>query len=279
MLGVFVGVPIAFWDIRTALDRILDNAAFALASIVLGSLFFAAVYANKEGILAFVFNGAKGKISDITKHTGSFAQAVVDREAQAAIKSMEQIAFEVGAWYSWASLRIWVISSILGLLVAFTAVTGTILLHSQNQLIEKQGEFFASQVAINRAELSTKISKKLEDMIKESGGFYRKLSESGEIAILNDVDCVRSIVDVPNRSKISITVTCRETKSRMSRILRLIEEIELLLATKALDEKTVADNWVSTIARFCESEQFMDYIALYRSLDPENYIGVTRLET
>lgn len=277
LLGLFLGVPLAFMDLGSAIERVLDSAAYIVLFLILIVAIFAILYVFRRKIVSRIFGGAQGKLTAIIDESKVFTQATIERDTSLALSSVQNILNEFAAWYGWVSLRTWVVSAVLGLMFAFAATAGTLLLYKQNQLITEHNKSIQIQVAIGRAEIADRIDRSLLEMFNIEGSFLKEYKTTTHLDVMDDELCLRLIVQDPGVDQANASERCNQVRLEMGKLLGIFEDISHLLSTKALDETTVRTSFISSVGSLCSRQHIMDYISLYRSVDNEYLTGLTDL--
>jgi hypothetical protein len=137
-VGIIVGVAITSIGLRSLADK-LDELIVGFISVVIfiGAVTVWIVF-NKDKILEKIF-GVKGTdLSDLKFHGIHLINNLSEKNYDAAEKNLSYLSSKTMAWYVWFSFRRWILIVFQALFIGFGGLLGTILLFSQNLLIEQQ---------------------------------------------------------------------------------------------------------------------------------------------
>lgn len=154
-IALLVAVPISL----VGLEALAEN----VTSLLVGTL-VALLLLGVLGTLVFMFRrrlfrGAVGDLSSVYEPLPEAVRAVKSGEMPAASEAVELAARRAVRWYGWVALRRWIVGAMVGLVAAFGALLGSVLLWEQNRLmivqnalIEKQNAFFQQQIRQDSAQ-------------------------------------------------------------------------------------------------------------------------------
>lgn len=156
-LALLVGVPIVIFSIYYFADNVTSLVMailFALCFIVFSS-FIIVIYRNK--ILKWLYGTTLKDLTEIADNgVDSFEKFSVGNIKEGRLEAKKTIS-SFAAYVSWLRFRNWVINLSIGLIVAFSTLIGTSLLHQQNKIIRKQNTFFQEQILRDRITSSSQI--------------------------------------------------------------------------------------------------------------------------
>lgn len=171
VMGLAVGFPLAM--IGTSF--LTDNAGLIVAIVLTIAIFVgltgAIILLFRKKILSFLFNLSTSQLDQFSKPLSETARNIMDRKADAAVDSAEELTKLLLARWTWLATRRWLIGSLTGLIAALAALAGTTLLFRQNELLaiqlvrlDQQNELLATQIELGEAQRSAGILPGLLDI-------------------------------------------------------------------------------------------------------------------
>ncbi|MEM6371829.1 MAG: hypothetical protein AAF727_03490 [Pseudomonadota bacterium] len=145
-------VPVALGIMGVAEERLRQMAVVLFAGVsVLVVLLVVALF-FRDAILRRVLGRSEVALEDVAGSlVGALAAASEGDRDKAADHARALVQGGVG-WYTWSSFYRWVIGSALGLLLAFGAFVGTVLLFEQTRTLRVQTERIGEQTALMEAQ-------------------------------------------------------------------------------------------------------------------------------
>ncbi|MEO0633616.1 MAG: hypothetical protein AAFY52_05730 [Pseudomonadota bacterium] len=146
--AALLAVPIAGGIMRSADEQILQVAIIIFVGVATLVVFLVFVLLFRDWILRRLLGRTEVALEDVA---GSLVQSVAaasagDRDAAAA--HAETFVKAGIGWYTWSNFYRWVFATALGLLLAFGAFWGTVLLFEQTRTLRVQTERIADQTAL-----------------------------------------------------------------------------------------------------------------------------------
>ncbi|MEL7165820.1 MAG: hypothetical protein AAGL96_10130 [Pseudomonadota bacterium] len=146
--AALLAVPIAGGIMRSADEQILQVAIVIFVGVATLVVFLVFVLLFRDWILRRLLGRTEVALEDVA---GSLVQSVAaasagDRDA-AATHAETFVKAGIG-WYTWSNFYRWVFATALGLLLAFGAFWGTVLLFEQTRTLRVQTERIADQTAL-----------------------------------------------------------------------------------------------------------------------------------
>lgn len=137
-VGIIIGVATTSVGLRSLSER-LDELIVGFISVIIfiGILTVWVVY-NKEKILSRLFGIDSTDLSDLKSRGIDLITNLSEKNYDEAEKNLSYISSKTMAWYVWFNFRRWILIVFQALFIGFGGLLGTILLFSQNLLIEQQ---------------------------------------------------------------------------------------------------------------------------------------------
>lgn len=139
IVPIAVGVWGAAGELAEYVAVFLFGTIAGLVVLVVVALFF------RNAILRRVLRRGEASLEDVTAALVTTISSASAGDRAAAEKSAVALGQTFAGWWAWANLYRWVIASALGLLLAFGAFTGTVLLFEQNRKLGEQTETLRTQ--------------------------------------------------------------------------------------------------------------------------------------
>jgi len=169
------GVAGTLWAISYLADNISQLVNIALLALLIACFLGTILVLLQGRLFRWLGLSVRARLADMAKPMHDAIVAGVEGDALAVGENL-RIAAERGAsWYTWVSIRRWIVGVTIGLLAGFAALIGSALLHEQNRLIRQQNEYFQLQNA------------KMETQIRMAESEGRILRRSQLIATLYDL--------------------------------------------------------------------------------------------
>ncbi len=154
ILALVPGVAGTLWAISYLADNVSQLVNIALLAILFTSFFGTLLIALQGRLFRWLGFTVRARLADVAQPVYDAVVTAVDGDPLAAGDHIRVAAERAASWYSWFSVRRWVIGITVALLAGFAALIGSALIHEQNRLIEKQNEYFQRQNAKLEAQLS-----------------------------------------------------------------------------------------------------------------------------
>ncbi len=138
-------VPIAVGVWGAAGDLVEYWAVFLFGGIVALLLVLGIFLFFRDAILRRAFGRGEATLQDVTGALVKTVSAASAGDRDAAEQHAIALTQTFAGWYAWSNLYRWVIATALGLLLAFGAFTGTVLLFEQNRKLGQQTETLRTQ--------------------------------------------------------------------------------------------------------------------------------------
>lgn len=166
--AVIVAVPIAVgvWGAASEFARnmsiLLFGAVGTLVAVLVVVLFL------RDWILRRTLGTTRATMEDFANSIGRIAASIASGDHKQLEIETQEIAKTALGWYAWSSFYRWVIGSAIGLLLAFGAFTGTVLLFEQNNRLQEQTVQFDTQNEILTLSLASELRLQLQDASQQA---------------------------------------------------------------------------------------------------------------
>jgi uncharacterized protein YjbI with pentapeptide repeats len=145
VLALVPGVAGTLWAISYLSDNISTLVNIALFAILVVSLFGTLLIVLQGRLFKWMGLRASTKLADVALPLHDVVKGAIEGDLDAAGDALRIAGERVASWYSWFSVRRWIIGISVALMAGFAALIGSALLHQQNSLIAAQNEFFRDQ--------------------------------------------------------------------------------------------------------------------------------------
>lgn len=147
---LIIPVAIGIWG---AADEFARNVAvFLFGAISILVILLVLGLFCRDWLLRRVLGTVATTLSDVTGSLVKGVSAAANGDRATAEKEAQAFATAATGWYVWSGFYRWVIASALGLLLAFGAFTGTVLLFEQNRKLSEQTVLLGEQGALMQAQ-------------------------------------------------------------------------------------------------------------------------------
>lgn len=155
-IGFFVAslliVPIAVGVWGAAGEFAREVAAFTFGAIAVLVVLLVVFLFFREPILKALLGRGEATLDEVTGRLVQTVSATTSGDRARAEEEAKALAQTVVGWWAWSNLYRWVIASALGLLLAFGAFTGTVLLFEQTRKLSEQTELMSAQTELMNAQ-------------------------------------------------------------------------------------------------------------------------------
>lgn len=145
-------VPIAVGIWGLAGDFARDMAVFVFGAVVAMVLLLIVTLFLRDRILLRLIGRSEASIEELSRSVVSVVSALGTGDISRAEAEATKLAATATNWYAWSNFYRWVIATTLGLLLAFGAFTGTVLLFEQTKKLGEQTELMSSQTNLMTAQ-------------------------------------------------------------------------------------------------------------------------------
>ena len=145
VLALVLGVPFAIWGVRYFSSRSGELSLFILAvlvAFVLLSVLF--IVFGRRIFLRFGLRFGERLSSTVTPLVSAIGSSL-SGDSSAVGGAVAEVGIKFASWYSWITLRNWIISGTIALLAVFGSLVGIALLEQQNSLLEAQNSLLTTQ--------------------------------------------------------------------------------------------------------------------------------------
>lgn len=145
-------VPIAVGVWGAAGEFAREVAAFTFGAIAVLVVLLVVFLFFRERILTAILGRGEATLDDLTGHVVQTVSAMSSGDRAKAEAEAKALAQTFVGWWAWSNLYRWVIATALGLLLAFGAFTGTVLLFEQTRKLSEQTELMSAQTDLMNAQ-------------------------------------------------------------------------------------------------------------------------------
>lgn len=137
-VGIIIGVATTSVGLQTMADKLDDLIIGFVTLIVVIGVVTVWIVTNKEKILKQLFGVTDTDLNDLKTRGFELVSNFSQKDYEEAEKNLSYIFSKASAWYVWFNFRRWIFIVFQALFLGFGGLLGTILLFSQNLLIEQQ---------------------------------------------------------------------------------------------------------------------------------------------
>jgi len=137
-VGIIIGVSVTSIGLRSLAEKLDELIVGFISVIILIGAVTVWIVFNKDKILEKVFGVRGTDLSDLKVRGIALLSNLSEKNYEEAEKNLSYISSKTMAWYVWFSFRRWILIVFQALFIGFGGLLGTILLFSQNLLIEQQ---------------------------------------------------------------------------------------------------------------------------------------------
>ncbi|MGI3186377.1 hypothetical protein [Nioella aestuarii] len=166
--AVIVAVPIAVgvWGAASEFARNMSILLFGAVGTLIAVL--VVVLFLRDWILRRTLGTTRATMEDFANSIGRIAASIASGDHKRLETETQEIAKTALGWYAWSSFYRWVIGSAIGLLLAFGAFTGTVLLFEQNNRLQEQTDQFDTQNEILTLSLASELRLQLQNASEQA---------------------------------------------------------------------------------------------------------------
>ena len=137
-VGIIIGVSITSIGLRSLAEKLDELIVGFISVIILIGAVTVWIVFNKDKILEKIFGVRGTDLSDLKVRGITLLSNLSEKNYEEAEKNLSYISSKTMAWYVWFNFRRWILIVFQALFIGFGGLLGTILLFSQNLLIEQQ---------------------------------------------------------------------------------------------------------------------------------------------
>lgn len=141
-LGVSIVIFGTDW-VKGNIESTLTTLFVGLLSVVIMGLL---LFSFRKYIFNYLKLKGSVRLHDLLEPFSTYIEAISSGNRDKIIVAQNNLSLTFASWYSWISLRNFVVHSSIILLGALLGLGGVFLLKEQNGLIEKQNEYFQEQI-------------------------------------------------------------------------------------------------------------------------------------
>lgn len=136
--AILLSVPIFFGIAGLAEEKAIDTAVvlFIVISTLIAVFIFLVLF--RDRVLKKLLGQGQSSLEEIANTIGRIINAGISGDKDRVAKHSSELSKVAISWYVWTGFYRWIIATCIGLLLAFAAFAGTILLVDQNKKIEFQ---------------------------------------------------------------------------------------------------------------------------------------------
>lgn len=291
IVGVLVTTPLIFFDHNVLLNRILDKVgyAFTLVLFIVLALVFASLF--KERIINLFFRGVEGTVTRSIDKVNEIAIQCIDRDPKGIVQNSSTAVKEIFSWYSWVTLRKWLVNSAIGLMIGFAGVVGTLLLHKQNglldaqnktleeqkklfveqnvtiqaqkDLIKRQNDLFGNQVSIEKTKLLDYLRDKHDSVIQSQELALDKPVANNKWTVKSDIDCLKYFSGDTSVQH-SLNSSCRPTLIKYVQYLNFHERVIDRIKDGVVQNDDTINEFSPYWQAICQNSFSKDLITVFR---------------
>ncbi len=147
VLALVPGVAVTLWSVSYLSDNITQLVQIGLFSILTVAILGSLVVIFRRTLLRKMGHSLKARLADAAVPLHDAVAAAIDGDMIASSENLRLGTERLVSWYSWVSVRRWIVGVMVALLAGFAALIGSALLHEQNKLIAAQNSYFQEQNA------------------------------------------------------------------------------------------------------------------------------------
>lgn len=137
-VGIIIGVATTSIGLQTMADKLDDLIIGFVTVVVVIGVVTVWIVTNKERILKGLFGTTDSDLDELKSQGIDLINNFTNKDYDEAEKNLNFIISKAMAWYVWFNFRRWILVVFQALFIGFGGLLGTILLFSQNLLIEQQ---------------------------------------------------------------------------------------------------------------------------------------------
>jgi Uncharacterized low-complexity proteins len=147
-IGLLIGVPITLFGLDFLSDNVTTLTLFLLTGIFIVGIATLIIAKYQDQIFNTIFGKVQTNFNSITEHGFETINSITKGDEENARRSSKKFILEASAWYSWVSLRRWMLGAGITLIAAFAGLLGSVLLFRQNNLLSEQTKLITDQNAL-----------------------------------------------------------------------------------------------------------------------------------
>jgi hypothetical protein len=147
---MIVPVALGIWGAADELAR--NIAAFMFGAIAILVLLMVVLLFLRDWLLQRLIGQSEVTLDEIVSSLVKGISAASRGDREESEREAEKLARAATGWYVWSNFYRWVVASALGLLLAFGAFTGTVLLFEQNRKLDQQTALMDTQSGLMEAQ-------------------------------------------------------------------------------------------------------------------------------
>lgn len=157
IVTLLVGVPLMIYTIEFFSDDITSLLLIIVLSGLIIAVLFLIILKFREEILNYIFKSSKISVDETIEPLIISISKIASKEKEdqkIALESFKDFIRSLGSRYAWISFRRFLVSILVGTLLAFIGLISAHLLIKQNEILLSQNDFLKQQVvsqAINTA--------------------------------------------------------------------------------------------------------------------------------
>ena len=133
---VIVPIAIGVWGLAEDMAELWVVFLYGAIATLVGIAVLAILF--RDRVMTWLLGRADASLEEVSSRLVSTIAAAVRGDHKGAEEEGKVLAAVLAGWWAWSNLYRWVIGSALGLLVAFGAFVGTVLLFEQNRKLGQQ---------------------------------------------------------------------------------------------------------------------------------------------
>lgn len=143
LVALLVAVPVSLLGLKTLADNLTALLAAVVAALVVVAVFAVGAFWFRRRL----FRGVLGSLPRVYAPVPEALRHLKAGDPGAAADAAEEAGQRLVAWVGWISLRNWVLRGLVGVVAAFAALLGSVLLWEQNRLLTVQNDLMSAQNA------------------------------------------------------------------------------------------------------------------------------------
>jgi len=179
ILCLLIGVPTVVFSIFYFSEKTFELAKVFIGALLIFVLLTSVVVIFRNQILQRLFSATLNEVDTTKANLEQLINLIKEGQHNKAQEKGVQAINSLASYYSWMQFKKWILNIAVGLIVAFSTLIGSSLLHKQNQYIKEQNAFFKEQITQQQTQIESQqevdnqnIRSKAIEQIYDKTGLY-----------------------------------------------------------------------------------------------------------
>jgi len=179
ILCLLIGVPTVVFSIFYFSEKTFELAKVFIAALFIFVLLTSVLVIFRNKILKGLFNSTLKEVDKTKRDCSQIFSLINDGEISKAQEIGVNTINSIATYITWIQFKKWLLNISIGLIVAFSTLIGSSLLHKQNQYIKEQNKFFKEQIIQQQIQIKSQqavdnqnIRRKAIEQIYDKTGLY-----------------------------------------------------------------------------------------------------------